>query len=95
MVSKCANQACHVPFLYLGNGRLLAVESFSAPARVEFFWLCGECATRFKLEATSSGVEIVPSVQTVNDPKTQFLRLSRTWRSTARPSSDIASEARG
>jgi hypothetical protein len=74
----------------------LAVERVAAPTAtpsVEFFWLCDECATRLTLEATFSGVNVVPSFQTGKETHAQFLRLSRTWCSMA-ASQDIAQEAR-
>jgi hypothetical protein len=86
MVSKCANPTCHAPFLYLRNGRLVAVERVdesNATSTVEFFWLCGDCARCLTLKATSSGVDVVPCVQTRENTNAEFLRLSRTWRATA------------
>ncbi len=60
MLSKCANPACPAPFLYLRQGKLFrwdiaalaaggqasAVDSEmkKPPRRVEFFWLCNDCA---------------------------------------------------
>ena len=60
MLSKCANSSCSNPFLYLHNGKLfrmdLAVEPEMATAdgkkparRVEFFWLCNDCAASMTL----------------------------------------------
>ena len=82
--------------MYLRKGRLLAVEGAGAPTAapsVKFFWLCDECATRLTLEATSSGVNVVPSFQTGKETDAQLLRLSRTWCSMA-ASQEIAQEAR-
>ena len=54
MLSKCANPACSNLFLYLHQGRLFRMDTgaeaaiasqFQAHAhRVEFFWLCDDCA---------------------------------------------------
>jgi hypothetical protein len=47
MVSQCANPECGAPFLYLRHGKLFKIErpGFSARhSRVEYFWLCGNCA---------------------------------------------------
>lgn len=92
MVSKCANPACGVPFIYLRNGKLWALERFSESIekqKVEFFWLCGECARHMTIEATSSGINVVPSVPTEKNTSVQFVRLS--WRS-SRAFPDVAPE---
>jgi hypothetical protein len=60
MLSKCANPSCSTQFLYLHRGKLFRVEAearngmaqepsldFSgkkAARRLEYFWLCEECA---------------------------------------------------
>ena len=62
MVSKCANPGCSAPFLYMRQGRLFRIETFSQQGRnlgpsfgtdptlgslsrrLEFFWLCDDCA---------------------------------------------------
>lgn len=60
MLSKCANPNCSAPFLYLRSGKLFRWDGIEmthhdskAPAasvakktarKVEFFWLCGNCA---------------------------------------------------
>jgi hypothetical protein len=47
MVSQCVNPDCGMPFIYLRNGRLLAVPRKGASmtsATVEYFWLCERCA---------------------------------------------------
>ena len=62
MVSQCANPECGAQFLYFGEGKLVAVRRQAArleESRVEFFWLCGECATRLNLEIPSDGVPCV------------------------------------
>jgi len=59
MLSKCANPQCSIPFHYLRNGKLFRWDGVgtsrdaAAPShapkpnrKVEFFWLCGDCATR-------------------------------------------------
>ncbi|HYA24363.1 MAG TPA: hypothetical protein VEF05_09390 [Terriglobales bacterium] len=59
MLSKCANPNCSTPFHYLRDGKLFRwdgvgiVRHPAAPSqapkpnrKVEFFWLCGKCATR-------------------------------------------------
>lgn len=57
MLAKCANPVCNTPFRRLSEGKLFLVESESAngqhaidprrnkpPRRIEYFWLCSECA---------------------------------------------------
>ncbi len=59
MLSKCANSSCSTAFLYLHDGKLfrmdvadvdLASADIKKPSRrVEFFWLCNECAATMTL----------------------------------------------
>ena len=65
MVSRCANPGCAAPFLYLHQGKLFRMESEARfgsrnqasadpdgkkPARrVEYFWLCRDCAAEMTL----------------------------------------------
>ncbi len=63
MVSQCANPECGAPFLYFRDGKLFAVRRSGAAdqERVEFFWLCGECNLRLKMEVTPRGdTNLVP-----------------------------------
>jgi hypothetical protein len=50
--------------LYFGEGKLVVVRRPQASpheTKVEFFWLCGECATHLNLEIPSNGIpHIVP-----------------------------------
>lgn len=58
MVSQCANPDCGAPFLYLRQGRLFAMPRpvFSARhSRVEYFWLCGNCAGKLKIDSFRDG----------------------------------------
>lgn len=53
MVSQCANPDCGAPFLYLREGKLFAVRRPGLSARqgrVEYFWLCGNCAGRLGVD---------------------------------------------
>jgi hypothetical protein len=62
MVSECANSHCSAQFLYFGEGQLVAVprhSNFSSQSRVEFFWLCGECAALFDLRVKDDGEIVV------------------------------------
>ncbi len=58
MLSKCANASCSNPFLYLHDGKLFRMDvpvEHSSPAekkaarRIEFFWLCNDCAASMTL----------------------------------------------
>jgi hypothetical protein len=74
MLSKCANPGCTATFLYLHQGKLfrldistdvLAASSTSpktrAAPRVEFFWLCSECAAELTIDYDQgAGVAVVP-----------------------------------
>jgi hypothetical protein len=74
MLSKCSNPACSSPFLYLRRGKLFRMETSAGyerradfagdgeakrpTRRLEYFWLCEECATRMTL-AFEKGVGIM------------------------------------
>ncbi len=72
MLSKCANPACSQPFRYLRDGKLfeietkvgsesLAVGERKPSRRVEFFWLCGQCATELTVvNDRDQGVITIP-----------------------------------
>jgi hypothetical protein len=58
MVSRCANPDCGAPFLYLRQGKLFVMPrpGFSARhSRVEYFWLCGNCAGNLTIESFRDG----------------------------------------
>jgi len=66
MVSQCANPGCGAQFLYFGEGKLVAVRRTATSldqATVEFFWLCGECATHLNLEVPPDGMPNVVARQ--------------------------------
>ena len=74
MLSKCANPACTSPFHYLRDGRLFQMETGVGGSRlvgdkkperrVEYFWLCGACASRITLTfERGKGVVAVPLQQ--------------------------------
>jgi len=45
MVTQCANPQCRERFLYMGTGKLFALRrGREHHFRVEFFWLCRNCA---------------------------------------------------
>jgi hypothetical protein len=74
MLSKCANPGCRATFLYLHQGKLFrfdtSIETLArtpvsemarSSRRVEFFWLCEECAQDMTLTYNrETGIKIVP-----------------------------------
>ncbi len=77
MVSKCANPDCSAPFRYLRSGKLFRMEierpgddspshepERTAIRRNQFFWLCNECSSRFRLVFAKNGVSVQPLVRT-------------------------------
>lgn len=77
MLSKCANPGCPATFLYLHQGKLfrldtsvdilvrIPVREVTRPSRrVEFFWLCDECAAELTLGYNKeTGIAVVPRVK--------------------------------
>jgi hypothetical protein len=79
MVSKCANPGCSSVFLYLHAGKIFRAEvetsnridsnsgpdaAMKKPARrVEFFWLCNECASKMTLVCKDGGAMLRPISQ--------------------------------
>ena len=66
MVSKCSNPRCSASFRYLRTGKLFRFDTPSGHEagdwggpkpvkRVEFFWLCEDCVTKFTL-VTDAGL---------------------------------------
>jgi hypothetical protein len=70
MLSKCANPECLAPFIYLRDGRLYQIDTAAGPQlvtkskpahRIEYFWLCGQCASSMTLSfQRGKGVVMVP-----------------------------------
>ena len=75
MVSKCANPDCSTPFLYFHRGKLFRLETDGRPdrrremgddtsmkkcmRRIEFYWLCEDCAEKMTLAFDkSTGVSV-------------------------------------
>ena len=60
MVSHCVNPACRASFLYLRQGKLVAVRGGHLSA-VEFFWLCDSCTSNFTIDVSPDGnIRLVP-----------------------------------
>ncbi len=60
MLSKCSNPGCSASFRYLHTGKLFRFDTpnrqaagdgdySKPPKRIEFFWLCEACETKFTL----------------------------------------------
>ena len=78
MLSKCANPGCPAPFLYLHQGKLFrwdtksevsttdgATEARRPSRRLEFFWLCDQCAVLVTLNYKKGvGITAVPLSKT-------------------------------
>jgi hypothetical protein len=74
MLSKCANPGCPATFLYLHQGKLFRLDSSAEilvripvsevprpSQRVEFFWLCDQCAAELTLGyKKETGIIVVP-----------------------------------
>lgn len=75
VVSKCANPNCSIPFLHLRKGALFAFEINSGreptghdeslitlhkgQRRLETFWLCDHCSSRFMIRMIRNKAQIV------------------------------------
>lgn len=87
MVSKCANPECSAPFLYLHQGKLFRIETegpkdrrrqlgvevgFHKPLRrLEFYWLCEDCAGKMTLSFDkASGISVRPRARGVGQQVT-------------------------
>ena len=64
MIATCSNPACNAPFLYFRSGKIFMFEASDVDPksttdppkrRIEFFWLCGECAPGMDLMRTTNG----------------------------------------
>ena len=69
MVSKCANPACNVPFLYFHQGKLYRRErargsdgygNGSKKRTVEFYWLCNDCADKMTVIFEKGVISVRP-----------------------------------
>ncbi len=77
MVSKCANPECSAPFLYFHRGKLFRIEtegrqdrrrnmgnenkSGRSLRRIEFYWLCDDCAGKMTLAFDkANGISVRP-----------------------------------
>ena len=74
MIATCANPACNIPFRYFRSGQIFMVEANDnhvdprsradhPKRRIEYFWLCGECAPTMHLMRTTDGAVIICQVR--------------------------------
>ena len=93
MLSKCANPDCSIPFRYLHRGKLFRWENRSVPdggpsfgadpeikrplVRIEFFWLCDDCARVVTLVKNGVGITVQPLVLANVTPMPQPIPLSK------------------
>ena len=79
MIATCADPACNIPFHYFRSGQIFMVEANDnhvdprsrtdhPKRRIEYFWLCGECATTMRLMRTTDGAVIICPVPRSSDP---------------------------
>lgn len=64
MMSECFNPQCRKPLHYLREGRVFvfgvkAEEGNGEPARLEHYWLCGDCARTYGLAQDKAGIRMV------------------------------------
>lgn len=73
MVSKCANPECSAKFRYFHSGQLFRVETPASAgaenemnrhvSRLEFFWLCDDCAGKLTLVLEKGvGISVQPKL---------------------------------
>jgi len=87
MLSKCANPGCPASFRYLHAGKLFRFDTgLESPAhrttekatrRLEFFWLCEECAGRLTLNYQPGvGIATVPLEEKQKQQKRRAMAAS-------------------
>jgi hypothetical protein len=77
MIATCANPACSVPFRYFRSGKIFMLDPNDVgprsrtdlpKRRIEYFWLCGECAPAMLLMRTTDGVFTICDPSRSSDP---------------------------
>jgi hypothetical protein len=85
MLAKCANTTCNNPFRRLSEGKLFLLQGKAVPngdapdphkhkppRRLEYFWLCSDCAQLVTLTFNNNiGVTTVPLPKTSASARTQ------------------------
>jgi len=97
MLSKCANPGCPAPFRYFHQGKLFRVElqaegtegldfdTSRARRRLEFYWLCADCAVTMTL-AFQKGTGIIVAPVKPTPPAKAVVETPVPPRSEAEPS---------
>jgi hypothetical protein len=77
MIATCANPACNVPFRYFRSGKIFMLDANDVgpksrtdppKRRIEYFWLCGECAPAMLLMRTTDGAVTICESSRSSDP---------------------------
>jgi len=77
VIATCANPACNVPFHYFRSGKIFVLEANDRDPRsrtdppkrrIEYFWLCGECAPAMHLKRTTDGAVSICQSPQPSDP---------------------------
>jgi hypothetical protein len=92
MIATCANPACNIPFHYFRSGQIFMVEANDVDPRsradppkrrIEYFWLCGECAPAMRLIRTTDGAVTICRASRPSDPpvalRVAFAREVSPW----------------
>jgi hypothetical protein len=92
MIATCANPACNIPFHYFRSGQIFMIEANDVDPRsrtdpprrrIEYFWLCGQCAPTMHLMRTADGAIIVCRDPRPSDPaaarRVAFAREVTPW----------------
>lgn len=57
MISKCSNNECRKPFLYLNNGRVIrTIKHGNNTTKIQHFWLCGDCHAIYDFRVSDDDV---------------------------------------
>jgi hypothetical protein len=77
MITTCANPACNVPFHYFRGGKIFILDvndvdprsrTCLSKRRIEYFWLCRECAPTMALIRTMEGAVAICNASQPFDP---------------------------
>jgi hypothetical protein len=77
MIATCANPARNVHFRYFRSGKIFMLEASDVDPRwrtdppkrrIEYFWLCGECAPAMHLMRTTDGAVAICESPRSSDP---------------------------
>lgn len=82
MIDKCANPQCDERLVYLRSGLLYAVDPHrdSQIQRTRFFWLCGACCLKYKLQFREDDASDLVSVSAPDLPYSLGIEASQVRR---------------